>query len=457
MAILPDAQAVSQFETAEIAEIHTLADPTSVAEESALIAWVGAVCGGEIVRFVKASGGNRRQSWAVDVRLPGGVIRQLFLRHDPRGDIAGIEPYTITREAEIYRAIAHIDIKAPRYVAENASLRAVLTDRAEGIAEFRHLRDPVTKQAIAHEFIDNIATLHRTDARATELDGGARGRIADYVIREVSLWKTMYEEVGKVDPLIDFAFAWLEANMPDPDGNPVIVHGDAGPGNFMFHEGHLTALIDWEFCHIGDPMEDIAWFSMRCVMEPVPDFKAALRHYEEAVGDSIDRARLLYHRVLVSARVCVIRHRNFAGEPAHAIVSRGLNRRLLVEALSVASGSPVSTPIPAASQATDHEWLYDRVITQLGDIVIPRSADKQVIAVVKNSAKVVKYLKALDRYGKAIDIARAEALAALLGAGTMADVPFEQALAYFAQDSLWEAQLSAEASGSIDSRHYDQF
>ena len=88
---------------------------------------------------------------------------------------------------------------------------------------------------------------------------------------------------------------------------------------------------------------------------------------------------------------------------------------------------------------------------------IPRSADKQVIAVVKNSAKVVKYLKALDRYGKAIDIARAEALATLLGAGTMADVPFEQALAYFAQDSLWEAQLSAEASGSIDGRHYDQF
>ena len=457
MAILSDAQTASRSEAAKIAETHSLAGPTLGAEDTALIAWVGAVCGGEIVRFVKASGGNRRQSWSVDVRLPDGVIRELFLRHDPRGDIAGVEPYTIPREAEIYRAIAPIDIKAPRYVAENASLRAVLTDRAQGIAEFRHLRDPVTKQAIAYEFMDNIAILHRMDASATELDGGARERIADYVIREVSLWKAMYEEVGKVDPLIDLAFAWLEANMPDPDGNPVIVHGDAGPGNFMFHEGHLTALIDWEFCHIGDPMEDIAWFSMRCVMEPVPDFKAALHHYEQAVGHSIDRARLLYHRVLVSTRVCVIRHRNFAGEPAHAIVSRGLNRRLLVEALSLASGTPVSTPLPVVSPAADHEWLYDRVITQLGQIVIPRSSDKQVIAVAKNSAKVLKYLKAIDRYGKAIDIARAEALATLLGAGTMADVPFEKALAYFAQDSLWEAQLSAEASGSIDGRHYDQF
>ncbi len=457
MAILSDAQTASRLDAAKIAEMDTLAVPTSGAEDTALIAWVGAVCGGEIVRFVKASGGNRRQSWAVDVRLPGGVIRELFLRHDPRADIPGIEPYTIPREAEIYRAIAPIDIKAPRYVAENASLKAVLTDRADGIAEFRHLRDPVTKQAIAYEFMDNLAILHRVDVRASELDGGAQGRIADYVTREVSLWRTMYEEVGKVDPLIELAFTWLEANMPDPGGNPVIVHGDAGPGNFMFHEGHLTALIDWEFCHIGDPMEDIAWFSMRCVMEPVPDFQAALRHYEQAVGRSIDRARLLYHRVLVSARVCVIRHRNFAGEPAHAIVSRGLNRRLLVEALRLASGTSVSAPLPVVSPATDREWLYDRVITQLGDIVIPRSSDKQVIAVAKNSAKVLKYLKAVDRYGEAIDIARAEALATLLGAGTMAEVPFEKALAYFAQDSLWEAQLSAEASGSIHGRHYDQF
>ncbi len=413
--------------------------------------WAAKAAGGEIVRSFQASGGNRRLSWGIDVRMPDGSERALFMRHDPREVIEGIEPYTIAREAEVYRAIAPLGLKAPQYVAESPDLRAVLTDRAEGIAELRHLKDPVAKQAIAREFMDNIARLHA--ARDVSLDGGLTGRIRDHVTREIALWEAMFTETGRPDPLIALAFLWLKANMPDPDDSPVIVHGDAGPGNFMFQEGRLTTLIDWEFCHIGDPMEDLAWFAMRCVMEPVPDFHAALAYYEAASGTPIDRERLLYHRVLVSTRVCVIRHRNFAGEPAYAIVSRGLNRRLLIEALSAASGLTVPPPVPAEAPETDRQWLYDRVIDQFGGIVIPRSTDRQVIGVAKNNAKVVKYLKALDRYGPAIEAARAEALARL---GPPEDLPFEQALAHFAQDSLWEAQLSAEASGSIAQRHYDE-
>ncbi|MES2492103.1 MAG: phosphotransferase family protein [Pseudomonadota bacterium] len=416
-----------------------------------ILTWAAQAAGGEVVRSFKASGGNRRQSWGIDVRQPDGSERALFIRHDPRETIEGIEPYTIAREAEIYRAIAPIGLKAPQYVAESRELRAVLTDRAEGIAELRHLKDPAAKQVIACEFMDNIARLHA--ARDVSLDGGLSGTIAGHVRREIDLWDAMFVETGRPDPLIAFAFRWLKANLPNPPGTPVIVHGDAGPGNFMFHDGHLTTLIDWEFCHLGDPMEDLAWFAMRCVMEPVPDFHGALRHYEAASGEPIDRQRLLYHRVLVSTRVCVIRHRNFAGEPAYAIVSRGLNRRLLIDALSAASGISVPPPVPADAPETEQQWLYDRVIAQFGEFVIPRSTDQQVIGAAKNNAKVVKYLKAIDRYGPVIAAARAKALARL---GPLDQLPFDQALAWFAQDSLWEAQLSAEASGSIARRHYDE-
>ena len=417
----------------------------------ALIDWAAHAAGGTVARSFKAAGGNRRQSWGLDVAMPDGSERALFLRHDPRESIDGIEPYTIAREAEIYRAIAPLGLQAPRYVAENPALRAVLTDRASGIAEFRHLKDPAAKQTIAHEFMDNIARLHA--ARDVTLDGGLSGCIRDHIVRDVALWEAMFTETGRPDPLIAFAFRWLHANLPDPEGSPVIVHGDAGPGNFMFDNGHLTTLIDWEFCHIGDPMDDLAWFAMRCVMEPVPDFPAALAHYERASGTTIDRQRLLYHRVLVSTRVCVIRHRNFAGEPAYAIVSRGLNRRLLIEALAAASGITVPPPVPIEAPATPQEWLYDRVIAQFGDIIIPNSRDTQVIGTAKNNAKVVKYLKAIDRYGPAIAAARAEALARL---GPIEALPFDAALAYFAQDTLWDAQLSAEASGSIARRHYHE-
>ncbi len=438
-------------------------------DEAELFDWVAEVCGGRIARSTQTSGGNRCRSWAMDVAGQDGRVAEVFLRYGPPRP-PGIEPYTVHREAQVYRAIAAAGIKAPRLIAEHPRLQAVLTDRAPGIAEFSRLSDPAVKQAIACELMDNLARLHRTGIAGVALDGGGHGaRIADHVRAELGIWRAMYEESGRPDALIEFAFRWLEGNMPDPDGSVVLAHGDAGPGNFLFEHGHMTALIDWELAHLGDPMEDLAWFSMRCVMEPVPDFAASLRDYERFSGAPIDRARILYHRVFVSARVVVIRHRNVTGEPAHAIVSRALNRRLLVEALAEASGCRVEAPAPVSLPPTPRAELYDGILTDLRDVVVARSTDGQVIAKAKNAAKVVKYLQAFDRFGDALQQADRAALGALLGRDPASieagqdvlaaeldagQVAFPDALAYFAGQAAREAQLAAAASGGIASRHY---
>ncbi len=437
--------------------------------EAELFDWVAEVGGGRIARSTQASGGNRCRSWAIDVAGDDGRVAEVFLRYGPPRP-PGIEPYTVHREAQVYRAIAESGVKAPRLIAEHPRLQAVLTDRASGIAEFRRLSDPTVKQAIACELMDNLARLHRTDVTGVALDGGGRGdRIADHVRAELGTWRAMHEETGRPDALIELAFRWLEDTMPDPDGAVVLVHGDAGPGNFLFEHGHLTALIDWELAHLGDPMEDLAWVSMRCVMEPVPDFAASLRDYERFSGAPVDRARILYHRVFVSTRVVVIRHRNVTGEPAHAIVSRALNRRLLVEALAEASGCRVAMPAPLDRPPTPQGELYDSILTDLRDVVVARSTDGQVVAKAKNAAKIVKYLQAWDRFGGALQEADRAALgrllrslptsaeaaqAALAAALREGHIAFPDALAYFAGQAARQAQLAATASGGIASRRY---
>lgn len=191
-------------------------------------------------------------------------------------------------------------------------------------------------------------------------------------------------------------------------------------------------------------MEDLAWFSMRCVMEPVPDFRASIADYERNAGQAIDRARILYHRVFVSTRVVVIRHRNVTGEVAHAIVSRALNRRLLIEALSDASGTPVRWPAPMQAEPTPRGPLYAGILADLRDIVVPRSTDGQVIAKIKNAAKVLKYLEAWDRYGPALQNEDDPASPTHFGA----------TLAHLASQAAREAQLASGASGGIANRHY---
>jgi len=43
----------------------------------------------------------------------------------------------------------------------------------------------------------------------------------------------------------------------------VLCHGDVGPGNFLHDGDRVTALLDWEFAHFGDPMDDLAGWIFR--------------------------------------------------------------------------------------------------------------------------------------------------------------------------------------------------
>ena len=62
---------------------------------------------------------------------------------------------------------------------------------------------------------------------------------------------------------------WLRRHLPEPPDRPTLVHSDWRNGNLIVDpdpssERHgLAAVIDWELCHVGDPMEDLAWLTLR--------------------------------------------------------------------------------------------------------------------------------------------------------------------------------------------------
>ena len=41
-------------------------------------------------------------------------------------------------------------------------------------------------------------------------------------------------------------------------GQRALLHGDFWPGNLLWRDGRLVAVIDWEDAKIGDPLEDLA-------------------------------------------------------------------------------------------------------------------------------------------------------------------------------------------------------
>jgi hypothetical protein len=54
----------------------------------------------------------------------------------------------------------------------------------------------------------------------------------------------------------------IAAALPGPAGaGHVLVHGDYGPNNVLLDpaRAEITAVLDWEWAHAGDPAEDLAW------------------------------------------------------------------------------------------------------------------------------------------------------------------------------------------------------
>jgi aminoglycoside phosphotransferase (APT) family kinase protein len=447
------------------------ADQTGAATRDELLAWVGQTVGGRVTHWQEIAGGNRCRSWAVDVAPPGGDAVPLYLRYQPPRPPSA-EPYTVWREAEFYRVLAGSAVPAPRMLAVHPTHQAILTERVAGRADYRRIADPAQRATIAREFVVALATLHQLPLEGRDLPGLTPGAsIAACLRGELAIWRAMYAEAGRADALIDLALAWLDGTVPNPPGQPVLVHGDAGPGNFLFDAGHLTALLDWELAHAGDPMEDLAWFSMRGVMEPVPDFAGLVAEYGRLMGAPADLARIRYHRVFVSTRVVIIRHRNVTGQPGNSIVSRALNRRLLVAALADATDIALASEAPTVAPPTERTPLYDGVIDDLRHEIAGGSADARVVAAAKNAAKVVKYLRDVDRLGGLVAARDRQALADLLGAppadpqGGQAAllqamragrVPFADVLRFFAGSTAREAELAASASGGLAHRGFPE-
>lgn len=66
---------------------------------------------------------------------------------------------------------------------------------------------------------------------------------------------------GRGYPLLRAAGSWLRANRP-MDGDIAFSWGDAKLGNCVFHEGRLTAILDFEQATLADPVDDLAWWLM---------------------------------------------------------------------------------------------------------------------------------------------------------------------------------------------------
>lgn len=148
-------------------------------------------------------------------------------------------------------------------------------------------------EATAISFVLTLRSLHDLDAGQVTFDDGAAGDPDDVTHRQIDRWRDVYRSASPVPiPLLEEAAAWLHHHAPSPE-RVCVVHGDAGPGNFVHDGSRVVALTDFEFTHLGDPAEDWSFcLAMRGARTMSRDRWLAL--FAEHAGVAMTAARWRY-------------------------------------------------------------------------------------------------------------------------------------------------------------------
>jgi aminoglycoside phosphotransferase (APT) family kinase protein len=399
----------------------------SLALPADIVAWMAEVTGGAVVSTTRVPGGATREAWFVDID-EGRAVRPLFLRYSRGATPPTSASHSLRVEAEVFLALQDTDVTVPRVLAVHPEHEAMLAERVPGGTWFYRIADPDEQVRTAQDFMRNLAALHQLDPRALALPTFRPVKpVREHVLDGLAIMReraTLAD--GSIDPLLRFSLDLLEREVPDYDGPTALVQGDTGPGNFMYEDGRVTAVVDWELAHLGDPMDDIAWLSLRTVQDTFTVFPDRLREYEALSGIEVDERRVWYYRLhaetlLTSVRAAAVPAVNAgSGAPVARDVGNGLiygilHRRLTIEALAWLLGLQLETPeLPATPDPSPWHGIYDDTLDNL-QVIVPRIEDPLAAGWAKGVARVVKYMKELDRAGGAFALAELDDIGALLG------------------------------------------
>lgn len=266
---------------------------------------------GELTRFVV---GFSWKTYRVPVTGLMGQdrLQDLILRLGP--DYGLFAPYSSTPEALALRSLEGSAVPAPRVFWAGDDLEPfgapfLFSQCMEGTAVVPWV-PPGTppleenyRRALGAQFIDALAGLHSVNWRDKPIAQlGQDITPVNAALRNVQHWEKLIERWAmRPYPAAQWAVRWLKENTPVAP-HVAIVHGDYRTGNFLEKAGQITAILDWELVHLGDPHEDLGWASLPMYMGGSPHIGRLCEpewfyeRYSQKAGYEASMKSVMYYR-----------------------------------------------------------------------------------------------------------------------------------------------------------------
>ena len=254
------------------------------------------------------AGGASKETWALTLETATGT-RELIVRRAGGGAMYS-EQLTLEGEFRVIQAARAADVTVAQpleYLPDLLGREAFISQRLHGETIGRRVVSrPELGQARAAlpvRMAQELARIHSVSLNGLEFLPGARvGSGAAHCIAR------LYAELDSVSephPVIELALRWLSLHEP-PSHGFTLVHGDFRIGNLMVSQTDLVGVLDWEFAHIGDPAEDLAWPLIRAWrfgrddqhLGGIGDLEPFLAAYNALTGRAITLETLFYWEVM---------------------------------------------------------------------------------------------------------------------------------------------------------------
>lgn len=323
-------------------------------------AQVAAALGRDQVVLTRVQAGASRAAYTVSAEPAGRPLA--FLLVEERGGGLSLD---LVREAGLLQRLWSQGVAVPEVLGVLADPPALLMELVPGHAQL----EPSEADALGADYMTRLAALHRLEPRSVLPDCPLTTH--DAVAADLTWWRDLAATSGAVHvPLVRLAGELLAERRPAVDEPSTLLHGDAGAGNFLVHEGAITALLDWEMCHAGDRHEDLGWIHARMVFTPFGSLKERYAEYEVAAGLQLDPRRLLWAQAYASWK-CVVAVEARLRAPAldtPALVSQYVTLAyqpvLASLLLQLLEGSSLPEPEPVAEATTGEVKVLDELLTE---------------------------------------------------------------------------------------------
>ena len=259
-------------------------------KDQKIIAWIEKNLGGKVERCERQS--RWRGGWWVDVRRDDQPIK-LYVREERKEDYP---PWPLEHEASVLQVLEKHGVPVPHVYGICDDPHATVMDRLRGQDNFAILKEE-ERLAVLNHFAEVVAKMHAIDPKELVKIGVKMPESNDdRSLACFGICEAMYlKGKRRPEPRIEFLRRWVRNNIPKHRKKVSVVAVDSG--QFLFENGKVTGLYDFEYGCLGDPMIDLAFIPLRLSMHNVGDLRPFFKRYAELTGEKFELEVLAFHAV----------------------------------------------------------------------------------------------------------------------------------------------------------------